>query len=143
MARQLIEGSFLVEQEVAIARPRDAVFDLLLEPDSWWNSPMEGGRTLLEAHVGGRFFCQRPAGDGRLWAHITHLERPSLLRLSGPLAMDTPVASVFQYELREQTAGTALRLTHRAVGIINPEWRQSHAEGWASLLARLRAAAER
>ena len=142
MARTLCEGSFTVEQQIEIARPRETVWDLLLKPELWWSSPMPGGRMKLEAHVGGRFMVETPSGDGRLWAHVTHIERPALLRLSGPLAMDTPVSSVFQYDLEADGQHTIVRVTHRAVGIINPAWAESHDAGWRRLLTALRGASE-
>ena len=140
--RKLEEGTFEIVQEVSLDSARDVVFDALLDPNAWWRqNPGAPGRVVLEARVGGRFFHEEGDGtEGWLWGTVSLLRRPERLRLTGPLAMDTPVNSVWEYELEERDAGgTTLRLVHRCAGLINPVWREAHSQGWERILGRLRA----
>jgi hypothetical protein len=65
------------------------------------------------------------------------IKPPTLLEITGPLFMSYAAVSHLQYRLKEQGGGTRLSLTHRAVGEIAPEHRQSAPTGWSYHLARL------
>ena len=142
--RTLEEGTFELVQELTLNSSREVVFGALLDPNSWWRADAGApGRVVLEARVGGRFYHEE-GDDGWLWGTVSLIRRPERLRLTGPLAMDTPVSSVWEYELEEREGGgTVLRLIHRCVGLMNPKWRAAHERGWEGLLERLRDHVER
>ena len=78
-----------------------------------------------------------------LFGTVTYIKRPSVLRLSGPLGMSRlPVSSTYEYTLEPKGAGTALKLTHRAIGLLDSEWHNAHDQGWKELWVHLRAFVE-
>jgi uncharacterized protein YndB with AHSA1/START domain len=143
--RKISEGSFHVEQEARIAAPRDKVFDALCDVGGWWCHHFAEGspKITLEPRVGGLFQEHWGDGEGALWGVVTYVKRPEVLRLTGPLGMDTPVSSVYEFRLDERKGGTVLRLTHRCVGLIDRKWRRAHDKGWGELRKRLKAFVEK
>lgn len=137
--RNLREGSFQIEQEVVFAAGREAVWARLCDVDGWWCHRFGKGPLCLEARVGGRFEERWGDGEGALWGVVTFVRRPEVLRLSGPLGMDTPVNSVYEFALEEAGDGrTRLKLSHRCVGIIDDRWGAAHGEGWGELWGHLK-----
>lgn len=133
-------GQFSLEQEIRIAAPRTKVFDALLRDiNSWWGYRFaEGGKSTIrvEPTLGGKFYEDFGNGEGVLWGNVIYFKAPEILRLTGPLGMDTAVNSTYTYELAEAAGQTTLKLLHQASGFIDPKWGESHNEGWNELLGR-------
>ena len=81
--------------------------------------------------------------DGHFWAHVQAIKRPTLLEFAGPLFMSYPVSSNLQYRLSEEPGGTLIKFRHLALGLIEEDHRKGVVRGWASIHARVKAAAER
>jgi uncharacterized protein YndB with AHSA1/START domain len=99
----------------------------------------------LEPFPGGRFYEDSPEGVKALFGTVTYIKAPEVIRLSGPLGMNRlPLTSVYEWKLEPSADGktTTLKLSHRAIGLLDPEWEQSHAEGWQQLWAHLKAFVE-
>lgn len=140
---EFVQGSFRVEQEVIVNAPRERVFAALTrEIGKWWchRCGDAGSVHSLEAAAGGRFVESWGKGSV-LWGVVTRLEAPTVLRLSGPLGMHTPVSSVYQYTLEEIDSGrsTLLKLSHRVNGEIDTYWKDAHERGWKALWVTLKA----
>jgi hypothetical protein len=58
------------------------------------------------------------------------------------MAMSYPAINHVQYRLTAEGAGTRMKFTHRAMGLIAPEHRDGMAEGWVEWLDRIRELAE-
>lgn len=134
-------GEFLITQEIELAVPREKAFEALLDVDGWWchcYAPSGKPKLTLEPFAGGRFYESSPSGEA-FFGHVTYIQSPAHLRLSGPLGMGRlPVMSVYEFELAERGSRTALKLTHRAYGLLDPAWRQAHDEGWKQLWVSLK-----
>ena len=76
-------------------------------------------------------------------AHVQAIKRPTLLEFAGPLFMSYPVSSNLQYRLSEEPGGTLIKFRHLALGLIEEDHRKGVVRGWASIHARVKAAAER
>ena len=57
--------------------------------------------------------------------------------------MSYPVSSNLQYRLSEEPGGTLIKFRHLALGLIEEDHRKGVVRGWASIHARVKAAAER
>jgi DNA-binding transcriptional ArsR family regulator/uncharacterized protein YndB with AHSA1/START domain len=128
-----------VEHELAVAAPREKVFDALARMGEWWPHRFRDGAVVhLEASVGGRFWEEWPEG-GALYATVVDVLRPERLRCAGPMGMGGPVNGVFAMELSERPDGTLVRLSHRAFGDIDEETKAAYAEGWVEVFDALKA----
>lgn len=146
MARKgkVVEGSFTIEQDVDLNVPLEKAWESLIDVSGWWCHYFADTRPrmTLEPRIGGKFMEDWGDGQGCLWGTVTYVKRPEILRLSGPLGMDTPVNSVFEFRLAEKKGRTRLSLTHRAIGLIDRKWAKSHKNGWKELWKHLRRLAE-
>jgi uncharacterized protein YndB with AHSA1/START domain len=97
----------------------------------------------LEPWPGGRWFRDLGNNAGHLWGHVQVIKPPKLLELVGPTMMSYPAISHIQYRLTEQSGGTLLKFTHRAMGLIEPGLEQDVSKGWGQMLDLIRAAAEK
>jgi uncharacterized protein YndB with AHSA1/START domain len=127
-----------IVDEVAVAAPREKVFDALCRVGDWWpHRFMEGGRVHFEPVVGGRFWEEWSDEGGALYATISNIRRPARIEYVGPMGMSGPVTSVIAFELEERDGGTLVRKSHRAFGDIDEETRQSYTAGWRQVLEAL------
>ena len=100
----------------------------------------------LEAWPGGRWFRDLGNNTGHFWGVVQVIKPPTLLEISGPMFMSYPAVNFVQYRLTQESAGTRLQITHRAMGLITAEHREGVHRGWefklkrAQELAMLRAA---
>lgn len=140
-------------QTLAIARDEqieasiDVVFETILEQMGPLNETPDGTPLpmKLEAWPGGRWFRDFGNNTGHLWGHVQSIKPSGLLEIYGPLFMSSPALSHVQYRLTEEGGGTRVRFSHRAIGEIAPEYRDgvNVNKGWASLIKRIREAAEK
>ena len=136
-----------VLKEEEIAAPIEIVFETILEQMGPYNQTPDGARLemKLEAWPGGRWFRDFGDNAGHYWGTVQAIKVPTLLEICGPLFMSTPAVSNVQYRLTEESGVTRLQFAHRAMGWI-PEGIRDGVNvntGWSSLMARIRAAAER
>jgi len=137
-----------IVREERIAAPIGVVFETILEQMGPYNEtpdrvplPM-----VLEAWPGGRWYRDLGNNTGHLWGHVQSIKPSELLEIHGPLFMSAPAVSHVLYRLSADGDGTLVRFSHRAIGQIPPEFRDGSRNvnnGWGSLLARVRRAAER
>ena len=129
----------VIEQEVKINAGIAQVFNALTrEISKWWRAPFFHGesaqRMVLEPSVGGRFYEDWGDGEGLLLCTVTSIKRPTALQMSGPMGMPGAIYGDISFLLAESDAGTVLRLSHHALGIIKEETKVNHAVGWQVLL---------
>ncbi len=136
--------TFEIVKHEEIAAPIAIVFETILEQMGPLMTAGERGPMpmRLEAFPGGRWF--RDLGDdaGHFWGVVQAIKPPSLLEISGPLMMSTPVLSNIQYRLTEENGVTQLRFVHRALGWITENDRRVE-QGWGDMLTRIRTAASK
>lgn len=133
----LIHDSFKIEQEIKIKGTRQNVFKALTEDiDKWWKyRVLNDEKTTLsvDPRVGGLFLETNDIG-GALWGTVTFIKENEEIRLNGLLGMNGAVNSSYSYKLEEEGDFTILKLSHHAVGLLDPEWHQMHHKGWQELL---------
>jgi len=137
--------TLLIEQEIHVHASLEDTFEALLEQLGPSNEAGEGRAMpmVLEAWPGGRWYRDLGNDDGHCWAHVQAIKRPTLIEFSGPLFMSYPVSSNLQYRLTEEPGGTLIKFRHLALGLIEEDHRKGVVTGWASIHARVKAAAER
>lgn len=77
---------------VEIAAPVETVFDVATgDVSPWWDHSfrLEPAELVIEPEFGGRFYERFEAGapDGALHARVIYVDRPTALRLHGPLGL--------------------------------------------------------
>src|SRR5579859_1631182 len=134
-----------IAEEIHVRASIEKTFESLLqqlgplnEVPEKWPMPMK-----LEAWPGGRWYRELGDGNGHFWAHVQAIKRHTLLEFAGPLFMSYPVSSNLQYRLSEEPGGTLIKFRHLALGLIEDEHRKGVVKGWATIHARVKAAAER
>ncbi len=134
-----------IAEEIHVRASINKTFEALLEQLGPRNEVPEKGPMpmKLEAWPGGRWFRDLGGEDGHFWEHVQAIKRPTLLEFAGPLFMSYPVSSNLQYRLSEEPGGTLIKFRHLALGLIEEDHRKGVVRGWASIHARVKAAAER
>lgn len=134
-----------ISDEIHVRASIDKTFEALLEQLGPGNEVPEKGPMpmKLEAWPGGRWFRDLGGENGHFWAHVQAIKRPTLIEFAGPLFMSYPVSSNLQYRLTEEPGGTLIKFRHLALGLIEEDHRKGVVVGWASIHARVKAAAER
>ncbi len=91
----------------------------------------------LEPWPGGRWY--RDLGDkgGHFWGNVQVIKPPTLIELCGPMFMSYPATNFVQYRLEALGDRTRLTLTHRALGLIPLDHRESVHKGWDQGLRRI------
>jgi DNA-binding transcriptional ArsR family regulator/uncharacterized protein YndB with AHSA1/START domain len=137
--KEFQQDSFQIEQEIVIEASRPKVFESLTKDiNQWWAYRLCGQDSILsfEPKVGGRFVEDAGNGNGALWGVVTYINAPEEICLNGLLGMRGAVNSSYTYKLEEKGSSTILKLSHRATGLLDPDWEQSHSEGWKELLGQ-------
>jgi hypothetical protein len=131
-------------REIEIAAPIAIAFQAVLD-ELGPGSEMPDGTAFpmkLEAWPGGRLYRDLGHNTGHLWGHVQVIKPPALLEIRGPLFMSYPSMNFLQYRLTIAGAGTKLKLTHRAFGMIPKDHQEGVKEGWEHALKRIRELAE-
>ena len=133
-----------IVQEIRVKAPLDLTFEALLDQIGPHNEGAEGKPMpmKIEAWPGGRWYRDLGGHDGHLWGHVQAIKRPTLLEISGPLFMSSPVANNVQYRLSEEGGVTIIRFHHSSFGLILDDHKKGVVKGWGSLLERIRQRAE-
>jgi hypothetical protein len=131
-------------QEVQVNASLEATFAALLEQIGPHNERADGSPLpmKLEAWPGGRWYRDLGGDDGHFWAHVQAIKRPTLIEFSGPLFASYPFVSNVQYRLAEKDGGTLITFRHTGFGLLEDQHREGVNRGWASILERIRKAAE-
>lgn len=132
-------GSFQIEQEVIINASRERVFKALTEEiNDWWAFRLGTKDTTLtfEPKLNGLFFEDWGNGQGVIWGTVIYCMENEEIRLNGLLGMEGAVNSNYTYKLEDRGVSTILKLSHQAVGLLEPEWEEAHRHGWNELLGK-------
>lgn len=138
-----------IRKDVFIAATLTTAFEATLE-ELGPGSQLPDGTPYpmkIEPWPGGRWY--RDLGEagghkyGHLWGHVQVIKAPTLLELTGPMMMSTPVLNHVQYRLTPEGNGVRLTLVHRAMGLIPDERRHDMPQGWEHGLSRVKEVAER
>ena len=130
--------------EIHVRASLNATFDALLEQMGPANETPDGQPLpmTIEPRPGGRWFRDLGHDNGHFWGHVQAIKRPTLLEITGPLFMSSPVVSNVQYRLTEIDGGTLIAFRHSALGFVPDDYREGLARGWRPLLERVRKHAE-
>ncbi|MEZ5352828.1 MAG: SRPBCC domain-containing protein [Bryobacteraceae bacterium] len=133
-----------IAYEILVRATPEATFEALLEQMGPGNEGPDGNPLpmKLEAWPGGRWYRDLGDGNGHYWGAVQAIKRPSLLEITGPLFMSSPVVSNVQYRLKEVDSGTMMAFRHSAFGLVPEGYREGVSRGWAPLLERIRLHAE-
>ena len=133
-----------LNEEVLVRATLEETFDALLEQMGPANETPDGTALpmKIEPWPGGRWFRDLGNQDGHFWGHVQAIKRPTLLEITGPLFMSTPVLSNVQYRLSAAKGGTLITFRHSAMGFVPDEFRQGMPKGWNALHERIRRRAE-
>jgi uncharacterized protein YndB with AHSA1/START domain/DNA-binding transcriptional ArsR family regulator len=127
-----------IEQELVIHASPQQVFEALtIGIDAWWMKGFESPHSTfhLEPMAGGRFYEDFGQGRGSaFFATVTYLEPGKKLRLMGPMGMSGPVMGTIAFDLVPERDGTRLTLSHRVVGAVDEDDRETYTHGWQELL---------
>ena len=131
-------------QEIHVRSSLKTTFAALLEQMGPSNETPDGKPLpmTIEAWPGGRWFRDLGDGNGHFWGLVQAIKRPTLLEITGPLFMSSPVVSNVQYRLTEVDDGTRITLRHTALGFIQDDHRAGVSGGWTALLECVRRRAE-
>ena len=139
---KLAFGTFQIEQEVTIEASIDRVFKGLTEDiNAWWEFRLGGKdskQLILEPKMNGLFYEDFGNGQGVVWGTVIYYKEPEEIKLIGLLGMRGAVNSHYSYKLETKGSATVLRLSHDAVGLLEPQWEEEHRKGWAYLLGKLK-----
>ena len=133
-----------IEQEIRVHASLEATFAALLEEMGPANRKPDGEPMpmTIEAWPGGRWFRDLGNGAGHFWGHVQAIKRPTLLEITGPLFMSSPVVSNVQYRLKEVDGGTLIMFRHSAFGFVPDGYRENTPKGWTHLHANVKQRAE-
>jgi hypothetical protein len=133
-----------ITQEIHVKASLEATFAAMLEQLGPHNSRPDGVPLpmKLEAWPGGRWFRDLGDNTGHFWGHVQAIKRPTLLEITGPLFMSSPVVSNVQYRLKAVDGGTVIAFRHSAFGFVPDGYRENTPKGWTHLLAQIKQRAE-
>lgn len=124
-----------IVEEIHIRSSLSATFAALLEQMGPSNETPDGKPLAMkiEPWPGGRWFRDLGGNNGHFWGHVQAIKNPTLLEITGPLFMSSPVISNVQYRLKEVDGGTLLTFTHSALGFIPEDHREGLSKGWTAM----------
>lgn len=135
-----------IVKETSIDAPIDIVWESILEEMGPAGVHGDGSPMPMQIELwpGGRWYRDLGNNTGHFWGHIQVVKPPKLLEITGPLFMSYPAVSHVQYRLTPADGGqTQLKLTHRAIGLIDPEHAKGVNEGWQDVIDVIRRIASR
>ena len=96
-----------IVEEIHIRSSLSATFAALLEQMGPSNETPDGKPLAMkiEPWPGGRWFRDLGGNNGHFWGHVQAIKNPTLLEITGPLFMSSPVISNLQYRLKEYGLG--------------------------------------
>ena len=129
-----------ITQEIHVRASLGSTFASLLEQMGPASEGHEGTPMpmTIEPWPGGRWFRDLGGQNGHFWGHVQAIKRPTLLEITGPLMMSSPVISNVQYRLSAIEGGTLLTFRHTALGLIPEGYREGLSLGWTHMLEGIR-----
>src|SRR5579864_6130785 len=125
-----------IAQDIEIAGTPAAVFAALTKDvGGWWGHPFVTARATslaLDPRLGG-LFTERWDNGGQVIASVTGWAPDEHLALTGSFHMGAGVC-VAAFDLAESGAGTLLRFSFRAIGVVDAEVAGGMSRGWAELV---------
>jgi DNA-binding transcriptional ArsR family regulator/uncharacterized protein YndB with AHSA1/START domain len=125
-----------VALDIEIAGTPAAVFAALTtDVGGWWGHPFVTARATslaLDPRLGG-LFTERWADGGQVIASVTGWAQDEHLQLTGPFHLGVAVG-VATFDLAGSGTGTVLRLSFRAIGVVDAEVGDAMSQGWAELV---------
>jgi len=125
-----------IAQDIEIAGTPAAVFAALTKDiGGWWGHPFVTARAVslaLDPRLGGLFTEQWENG-GHVIASVTRWAQDEHLELTGSFHMGVGVG-VAAFDLAESGAGTLVRFSFRAIGVVDPEMAGAISRGWPELV---------
>ena len=140
-----IQPTIDIALDIAIAGTPAAVFATLTkDAGGWWGHPFVTARATslaLDPRLGGLFTEQWDNG-GQVIASVTGWVQDEYLQLTGSFHMGVGVG-VATFDLAESGAGTLLRFSFRAIGVVDAAVAEDMSRGWEELVGtRLKARVE-
>jgi DNA-binding transcriptional ArsR family regulator/uncharacterized protein YndB with AHSA1/START domain len=133
-----------VALDIDIAGPPAAVFAALTgDVGGWWGHPFVTARAqslALDPRLGG-LFTERWENGGQVIAAVTGWAQDEHLQLTGSFHMG-PGIGVAAFDLAASGAGTLVRFSFRALGVVDAQVAGAMSAAWAELAARLKALVE-
>jgi len=131
-----IQPTVDVALDIEIAGPPAAVFAALTKDvGGWWGHPFVTSRAAsltLDPRLGG-LFTERWQNGGQVIASVTGWAQDEHLQLTGSFHVGVGVG-VAVFDLEESGAGTLLRFSFRAIGLLDTEVAGAMSRGWAELV---------
>jgi DNA-binding transcriptional ArsR family regulator len=131
-----IQPTVDVALDIEIAGPPAAVFAALThDVGGWWGHPFVTARATslaLDPRLGG-LFTERWDTGGQVIASVTGWAQDEHLQLTGSFHMGVGVG-VATFDLAASAAGTVLRFSFRAIGVVDAEVAGAMARAWAELV---------
>ena len=125
-----------VALDIEIAGTPAAVFAALTkDAGGWWGHPFVTARATslaLDPRLGG-LFTERWENGGQVIASVTGWAQDEYLQLTGSFHMGVGVG-VAAFDLAESAAGTLLRFSFRAIGVVDAEVAGAMSRAWAELV---------
>jgi DNA-binding transcriptional ArsR family regulator len=125
-----------VALDIEIAGTPAAVFTALTkDAGGWWGHPFVTARATalaLDPRLGGLFIEQWENG-GQVIASVTGWAQDEHLQLTGSFHLGVGVG-VAAFDLAESAAGTLLRFSYRAIGVVDAELAGAMSRAWAELV---------
>src|SRR5262249_14694460 len=123
-----------ITHEIHVRSSLKATFAALLEQLGGANETHDGKPLpmTIEPWPGGRWFRDLGDNNGHFWAQVQAIKRPTLLELTGPLMMSSPVVSNIQYRLAEVEGGTLITFRHTAYGLFPEGYGDGLKQWWPS-----------
>jgi uncharacterized protein YndB with AHSA1/START domain len=133
-----------IAQEIHVDASLEKTFAAVLEQMGPLNSGPDGTplRMTIEPWPGGRWFRDLGNNNGHFWGVVQAIKKPTLLEITGPLFMSSPVMSNLQYRLTAVDGGTLITFRHTAFGLIPDDHRTGLSRGWDHLHEAIRKRAE-
>ena len=134
-----------VALDIEIAGTPATVFTALTkDAGGWWGHPFVTARATslaLDPRLGG-LFTERWENGGQVIASVTGWAQDEYLQLTGAFHMGVGIG-VATFDLAESGAGTLLRFSFRAIGVVDAEVAEDMSRGWEELVGtRLKARVE-
>jgi DNA-binding transcriptional ArsR family regulator/uncharacterized protein YndB with AHSA1/START domain len=131
-----IQPTIDIALDIEIAGTPAAVFAALTkDAGGWWGHPFVTVRATslaLDPRLGG-LFAERWENGGQVIASVTGWAQDEYLQLTGSFHMGVGIG-VATFDLAESGAGTLLRFSFRAIGVVDAEVAEAMSRGWAELV---------
>jgi DNA-binding transcriptional ArsR family regulator len=131
-----IQPTVDIAQDIEIAGTPAAVFAALTKDiGGWWWHPFVTARATslaLDPRLGG-LFTERWDNGGQVIASVTGWAQDEYLQLTGSFHMRVGVG-VAAFDLAESAAGTLVRFSFRAIGVVDAEVAGAMSRAWAELV---------